>query len=227
MNHAGKLIYSKQEQKQIRKRGRRCQIEYRGWVFTGWLISSFQLFSLYCSVLRGLSLSFLMLFRRAQDLHSLSAMATGQFICGCNSIIMAIKLLEYMGDTVGLSSLQMIISQKADNWGSIGSVKTVIGEMGHWGTAVGTALWRRENGKGSRSLTVRWSGCSYLVDWRCHTSTANGKAVGGVSPSFLRELTKNISVRWLVVMTLSLTCDVDGSATLTYVSRSLWETMLL
>ncbi len=94
-----------------------------------------------------------MLYRRAQDLHSLSAMATGQFICGCDSIIMAIKLLEYMGDTVGLSSLQIIISQKADNWGSIGSVKTVIGEMGHWGTAVGTALWRRENGKGSRSLT--------------------------------------------------------------------------
>lgn len=59
-------------------------------------------------------------------------MATGQFTCGCNSIIMAIKLLEYMGDTVGLSLLQIIISQKADNWGSIGSVKTVIGEMGHW-----------------------------------------------------------------------------------------------
>lgn len=125
--------------KQIRKRGRRCQIEYRAWVFTGWLISSFQLFSIYCSVLWGLSLSFLMLYRRAQDLHSLSAMATGQFICGCNSIIMAIKLLEYMGDTVGLSSLQIIISQKADNWGSIGSVKTVIGEMGRWEAP----LWER------------------------------------------------------------------------------------
>lgn len=112
---------------------------------------------------------------------------------------MAIKLLEYMGDTAGLSSLQIIISQKADNWGSIGSVKTVIGEMGHWEAP----LWELLCGGGrmERAVAYAWHGAG--LRWSGNTAVwwtedaipvrlmgRQLEACGGVSPSFLRELTK-------------------------------------
>lgn len=78
-----------------------------------------------------------------------------------------------MGDTVGLSSLQIIISQKADNWGSIGSVKTVIGEMGHWEAP----LWELLCGGERTEPACVDRSYGRLADRRCHTSTVNGKAV--------------------------------------------------
>lgn len=148
---------------------------------------------------------------------------------------MAIKLLGYTGDTAGLSSLQIIISQKADNCGSIGSVKTVIGEMGHWEAPLwellcGGGRMKRTVAYGWYGTSLRWSGDT-AVWWTedaipVQLMGMQLEACRGVSPSFMRELKKKI-VRWPVVMTSSLTWDFDGSATLTDASRSPGETMLI
>lgn len=112
---------------------------------------------------------------------------------------MAIKLLGYTGDTAGLSSLQIIISQKADNCGSIGSVKTVIGEMGHWEAPLwellcGGGRMERAVAYGWYGASLRWSGDT-AVWWTedaipVQLMGMQSEACGGVSPSFMRELTK-------------------------------------